>query len=282
MSMPTRIINSFGWHEGRDPSAFFSTAIYLSANPDVKAAGVNPLDHFDAAGWQEGRVPSIAFDPAQYLAANPDVAAAHVDPLRHFLQFGDQEGRQPFAPTELIAANGFDFVYYLNHNPDVAAAGVDPFQHFQTVGWKEGRNPNALFDINGYLATYADVAAAHVNPLDHYNPFGWHEGRDPSVGFDTTAYLAAYPTWPPRMSTRSALPPFRHPRGPLALRRRRVGVTPRLDAETASSPGPGRRLAARIVVRAEIRCVLCRSASFRSLGRWCFFNRSPNASSASS
>ena len=184
--------NSAGWHEGRDPNAFFSTSVYLSANPDVKAAGVNPLTHFDTSGRLEGRIPSINFDPAQYLAANPDVAAAHVDLLRHFLANGAGEGRQPFAPTELIAANGFDYVYYLNHNPDVAAAGVDPFQHFQTVGWKEGRNPNALFDTNGYLANYTDVATAGVNPLDHYNQFGWHEGRDPSVGFDTTSYLAAY------------------------------------------------------------------------------------------
>ena len=131
--------------------------VYRSANPDGAVAGVNPLDHFDAAGWLEGRVPSIHFDPAQYLAANPDVAAAGVNPLRHYLQFGYQEGRQPFAPSELIGASGFDFVWYLNHNPDVAAAGVDPFQHFQTVGWQEGRNPNALFDTNGYLATYGDV-----------------------------------------------------------------------------------------------------------------------------
>ena len=134
-------------------------------------------------------------------------------------------------PTELIGANGFDFVYYLNHNPDVAAAGVDPFQHFQTVGWQEGRNPNALFDTNGYLATYGDVAAAHVNPLDHYNTFGWHEGRDPSPGFDTTDYLAAYAdvAAAARQSAR-AFPPVRHPRGPLALRGRRVGVAIRRSA----------------------------------------------------
>jgi fibronectin-binding autotransporter adhesin len=184
--------HSVGWKAGRDPDAFFSTVIYLSANPDVKAAGVDPLKHFDTSGWKEDRVPSINFDPAQYLAANPDVKAAGVDPLAHFLQFGAGEGRQPFAPTELIAANGFDYVYYLNNNPDVAAAGVDPFQHFQTVGWKEGRNPNALFDTTGYLNNYLDVKAANVNPLDHYSQFGWHEGRDPSVGFDTTSYLAAY------------------------------------------------------------------------------------------
>src|SRR4029453_12209927 len=38
--------NTFGWHEGRDPSAFFSTVIYLSANTDVQAAGANPLTNF--------------------------------------------------------------------------------------------------------------------------------------------------------------------------------------------------------------------------------------------
>jgi Tol biopolymer transport system component len=181
-----------GWHESRDPNAFFSTSLYLSANPDVKAAGIDPLTHFDTAGWKEGRVPSIAFDPLAYLAANPDVKAAGVDPLLHFLQFGYQEGRQPVAPGELIGPNGFDYVYYLRNNPDVAAAHVDSFQHFETMGWKEGRNPNALFDVKGYLAIYSDVAAAHVNPLDPYSEFGWHEGRDPSVNFDTLSYLTAY------------------------------------------------------------------------------------------
>ena len=184
---------STGWREGRDPNAFFSTSLYREFNPDVAAAGVDPLKHFDTAGWSEGRLPSPFFDPAKYLAADPDVAAAHVDPLAHFLQFGAQEGRLPFFPDRMVDANGFDYVYYLQHNPDVAAARVDPLRHFQTFGWHEGRNPNALFDTAGYLATYGDVAAAHINPLEHYNAFGWHEGRDPSVGFDTTSYLAAYP-----------------------------------------------------------------------------------------
>jgi hypothetical protein len=91
----------FGWHEGRDPNAFFSTASYLSNYADVAAAGVNPLTHYAIVGWQEGRVPSHAFDPAQYLAAYPDVAAAHVDPLLHYLQFGIEEGRSAFAQRVL-------------------------------------------------------------------------------------------------------------------------------------------------------------------------------------
>jgi hypothetical protein len=188
-----RHYHQFGWHEGRDPSAFFSTAAYLSLYPDVKAAGADPLEHFHQAGWKEGRVPSFAFDDAGYLAANPDVAADHVDPLAHFLEWGAQEDRQPSGLDHLFAANGFDYVYYLQHNPDVAAAHVDPLQHFETFGWREGRNPNAWFDTNGYLAHYADVAAAGVNPLTHYAQFGWHEGRDPSATFDTLDYLAANP-----------------------------------------------------------------------------------------
>ena len=185
--------HSVGWHEHRDPSAFFDTDIYLTINPDVAAAGVDPLTHYHTAGWTEHRSVSVTFDGDRYLVANPDVAAAHVDPLAHFLADGAAEGRQPFAPTEVIAANGFDYVYYLQQNPDVAAAGVDAFQHFQTTGWHEGRDPNALFDTSGYLAAYTDVAAANVNPLDHYHQFGWREGRDPSVNFDTTDYRAAYP-----------------------------------------------------------------------------------------
>ena len=185
--------NSIGWHEGRNPNAFFNTGIYLSANPGVRSFGVNPLTQFDTVGWKGGLIPSINFDPLKYLAANPDVAAAHVDPLAHFLQNGGDEGRQPFMPDVLPAANGFDYVYYLQHNPDVVAAGVDPFWHFEVAGWKEGRNPNAFFDTAGYLATYPDVAAAGINPLDHYHQFGWQEGRSPSPLFDTALYLQHNP-----------------------------------------------------------------------------------------
>jgi hypothetical protein len=184
---------TFGWQHGLDPNAFFSTSLYLSANPDVKAAGVDPVAHFHAFGWAEGRQAAPSFDVAAYLRANPDLVAAHVDPLAHFLQVGAGEGRQPVALPTLTTGNGFDYIHYLAHNPDVAAAGVDAFQHFQQFGWKEGRDPNVLFDTSAYLAAYADVAAAGANPLDHYNDFGWREGRDPSVNFDTTSYLAAYP-----------------------------------------------------------------------------------------
>ena len=61
----------------------------------MKAAGINPLDHYDLWGWKEGRDPSTAFDTGDYLAHYADVNAAKVDPLAHFLLWGAQEGRVP-------------------------------------------------------------------------------------------------------------------------------------------------------------------------------------------
>lgn len=85
----------YGWHEGRDPDAFFDTNQYLSQNPDVARAGIDPLTHYETSGWREGRNPSSAFSTSGYEAANPDVAAAGVDPLQHFLASGAWEGRLP-------------------------------------------------------------------------------------------------------------------------------------------------------------------------------------------
>jgi hypothetical protein len=63
----------------------------------VKAAGINPLDHYHQFGWNEGRDPGVNFDSSSYLATYADVKAAGVDPLTHYLDFGRHEGRSAFA-----------------------------------------------------------------------------------------------------------------------------------------------------------------------------------------
>lgn len=50
-------------------------------------------EHYDTYGWREGRDPSALFDAGAYLSANPDVATAGIDPARHFSLFGLAEGR---------------------------------------------------------------------------------------------------------------------------------------------------------------------------------------------
>ena len=54
---------------------------------------LNPLLHYDTYGWKEGRDPSAQFSTNAYLAANPDVAAAHVNPMLHYEEYGIYEGR---------------------------------------------------------------------------------------------------------------------------------------------------------------------------------------------
>jgi hypothetical protein len=190
---PRDHFNAVGWQEDRNPNVYFDLSTYLVVNKDVAAAGINPLDHYRNAGWHEGRDPSPLFDTTLYLINNPDVAAAGVNPLAHYLANGKAEGRDAYLAIGQNITGGFDAQYYLYFNSDVAAAGVDPLLHYNIVGWQEGRNPNAWFDTAGYLAHNPDVAAAGINPLSHYETVGWTEGRDPSAGFDTLGYLAANP-----------------------------------------------------------------------------------------
>ena len=80
-----------------DAALLFDENFYIAANPDVAAAGIDPLGHHATFGWLEGRDPSAVFDTEAYLLAYPDVAAAGVDPLEHYLHAGAAEGRLAFA-----------------------------------------------------------------------------------------------------------------------------------------------------------------------------------------
>lgn len=81
-------------------SGLFDTGYYLSKNPDVKNADVDPLEHFLNFGGIEGRDPSPEFDSSWYLDNYPDVKAAGINPLLHFIQHGKAEGRASKAVTQ--------------------------------------------------------------------------------------------------------------------------------------------------------------------------------------
>jgi hypothetical protein len=121
------------------------------------------------------------FDPVNYLNKNPDVAAAGVDPLQHYLAFGAHEGRDPNSGVHLASVDGLeyiasypDLIVYFGDHP---AQGLDHFEHF---GVFEGRQP-AIFDAAQYLANYADLQAAFGTDLhaatEHFVTNGFFEGR---------------------------------------------------------------------------------------------------------
>lgn len=81
----------------------FDATYYVTANPDLVGAGIDPLDHFMLAGWREGRDPNPLFSVKDYLETYPDIAAVGVNPFVHYLQTGRAEGR--------IARNELGFRY---------------------------------------------------------------------------------------------------------------------------------------------------------------------------
>lgn len=67
----------------------------VSDRKDSKSARKNPVRHYLAVGGFGGLDPGPEFDSDWYLINNPDVAAAGANPLVHYLRYGQQEGRLP-------------------------------------------------------------------------------------------------------------------------------------------------------------------------------------------
>lgn len=78
----------------------FDRDFYLRANPDVMAAGVDPLDHFLEFGWREMRDPTPDFSTAYYLHRYADVRNAGLNPFYHYLRVGRRLGRICRAPDD--------------------------------------------------------------------------------------------------------------------------------------------------------------------------------------
>ncbi|ORE96239.1 hypothetical protein ATO13_05235 [Stappia sp. 22II-S9-Z10] len=165
--------------------AAFDAEYYLANNPDVAAAGMDPLRHFMGHGWQEGRNPAPYFSVADYLEFNPDVASSGGNPFIHYLRHGRDEGRtarKDADPTahvpelRALVAERFDARFYAETNKDVVSAGLDPLEHFLAAGWREGRDPRPDFSIAQYMGAHPVVALTGLNPFVHHILFGATQG----------------------------------------------------------------------------------------------------------
>ncbi len=108
-------------------SGLFDAAWYREANPDIAAAGIDPLMHFADWGWHEGRRPDPYFDPAWYLQQNPEVARAGLNPLLHYIRAGEAANRQP-CPY-------FDLLWFRSHfTPPAGTLALAFFLAHRTTG----------------------------------------------------------------------------------------------------------------------------------------------------
>jgi hypothetical protein len=92
-----------------------------------------------------------------YLDRNPDVKAARIDPWQHYVNSGQYEGRYWGDNTCDGSANRCTpgkNAYLINY-PDVAAAGMDAWSHYVSYGRSEGRAWTTI-TCDGSAAPYTD------------------------------------------------------------------------------------------------------------------------------
>lgn len=82
----------YGYAEHRWPNRYFNTAWYVTTYSI--GSGVNALTQYHTSGWAAGRNPSLEFSTTLYHAAYPDTGS--MDPLHHYLRWGYGEGRLEF------------------------------------------------------------------------------------------------------------------------------------------------------------------------------------------
>ncbi|WP_444924267.1 hypothetical protein ACJJH9_03115 [Microbulbifer sp. DLAB2-AF] len=81
----------------------FNSAFYLKMYPEVKALGVDPVEHYVLEGWNKGFWPTPDFNSTYYLSDNPDVKEAGVNPFYHYLVSGKNERRYSDQPGGDVA-----------------------------------------------------------------------------------------------------------------------------------------------------------------------------------
>ena len=198
-------------------SPLFDAQWYLTVNPDVAAAKIDPVLHYLLNGAKEGRSPGPRFSGPEYQRANRDVLSSGTNPLVHYVFYGRKEGRrasirresisnvpasrrvvagaaekrrdaseqreevsskQIDLEVEAIKKSGlFDEAFYRSMYPDLQPPPDDAVRHYCERGWREGRNPSDDFDTNFYIAMNIDIRNANVNPFWHYVIAGATESR---------------------------------------------------------------------------------------------------------
>lgn len=164
-------------------SPLFQPEYYVKQLPARICAGNDPICHFLVCGWQEQFDPSADFSISQYYMANPDILAAGLNPLLHYIKWGQAEGRSCHAANfELLKSSiFFDEGKYRSRYWNELGI-YSPIEHYLLFGWKKGNLPSDLFSDEYYVKLYTDLIMLGEPAVCHYLRSGIHEGRQSFPG----------------------------------------------------------------------------------------------------
>lgn len=107
-------------------TGLFDENWYLDTYPDLRAAGVNPLEHYLTSGHLDGRSPGPHFSSSEYWRLNPDVPRT-TNPLIHYAIHGAADKRKLSASCSVPAPTTLqwpDLFAYKTHTPQSDIAVV--------------------------------------------------------------------------------------------------------------------------------------------------------------
>lgn len=131
-------------------SGYFAADWYLAQNPDVAAAGNDPLDHFVRHGGFEGRSPSPQFDALTHLRHHPELWQQHYNPLLHWL---DQQEKSTATRTGIGSGGGENALF--NQLFDEA---VSRNSHYQEIDDRALNQATRIRAIALYLPQFHPIA----------------------------------------------------------------------------------------------------------------------------
>lgn len=162
------------WRTSREVSKLFDADFYLTANPDVATAGVDPFEHYMSHGWREGRNPSRSFCTLFYKDKYLGYAGNEINPIEHFskLPLWQRESTVTSSPVEFIFVQReiikpfFDEEFYISTYKNRMLS--DPLMHYLITGWKQGLEPNNYFVSQAHISKHSHIAYADLCPFYHY------------------------------------------------------------------------------------------------------------------